>query len=79
MHYAILAIFKMATFENDENNKRSVYDCYWSIFCIIIDSGNGTKQKRYVLKDLFRIRNIIWAIFKMATFEKWLKQQTLNI
>ena len=28
MHYAIWAIFKMAAFENDENNKRSIYDCY---------------------------------------------------
>ena len=36
MHYAIWAIFKMAAFEKDENNKRSIYDCYWSSFCIII-------------------------------------------
>ena len=28
MHYAIWAIFKMAAFENDENNKRSIYDRY---------------------------------------------------
>ena len=28
MHYAIWAIFKMAAFENDENNKRSIYYCY---------------------------------------------------
>ena len=28
MHYAIWAIFKMAAFENDENNKRSIYDWY---------------------------------------------------
>ena len=28
MHYAIWAIFKMAFFEKDENNKRSIYDCY---------------------------------------------------
>ena len=25
MHYAIWAIFKIAAFENDENNKRSIY------------------------------------------------------
>ena len=36
MHFAIWAIFKMAAFENDENNKRSIYDCYWRIYCIII-------------------------------------------
>ena len=36
MYYAIWAIFKMAAFEKDQNNKRSIYDCYWSIFCIII-------------------------------------------
>ena len=36
MHYAIWAIFKMATLENDENNKRSIYYCYWRILCIII-------------------------------------------
>ena len=28
MHYAIWAIFKMAAFEKDENNTRSMYDCY---------------------------------------------------
>ena len=31
MYYAIWAIFKMATFENDDNNKRSIYDC-WEAF-----------------------------------------------
>ena len=37
VNYGIWAIFKMVTFKkNDENNKRSIYDCYWSIFCIII-------------------------------------------
>ena len=28
MHFAIWAIFKMVAFENDENNKLSIYDCY---------------------------------------------------
>ena len=28
MHYAIWAIFKMAAFKSDKNNKRSIYDCY---------------------------------------------------
>ena len=28
MHYAIWAIFKMAAFEKDENNTRSICDCY---------------------------------------------------
>ena len=28
MHFAIGAIFKMATVENGEDNKRSIYDCY---------------------------------------------------
>ena len=28
MHNAIWAILKMTAFENDENNKRSIYDCY---------------------------------------------------